>query len=54
VNELLTATAPGGAVLDLGCGAGAFLPDNRSFAVVRVDLELPGVHVTNFVQADAA
>ena len=54
MNELLATVAPGGAILDLGCGAGTFLPDDHSFAVVRVDLERPGVHVTNFVQADAA
>ena len=54
MNELLTTIPPGGAVLDLGCGAGTFLLDDRSFAVVRVDLERPAVHVTNFVQADAA
>ena len=54
VNELLATVAPGGAILDLGCGAGTFLSDDGSFAVVRVDLERPGVHVTNFVQADAA
>ena len=54
MNELLTAIAPGGAVLDLGCGAGTFLADDGSFAVVRVDLEPPGVRVANFVRADAA
>ena len=54
MNELLTSVAPGGAILDLGCGAGAFLLDDRSFAIVRVDLERPDDRVTNFVQADAA
>ena len=54
MNELLKTVAPGGAVLDLGCGAGTFLLDDRSFAVVRVDLERPSGRVANFAQADAA
>ena len=54
MNELLTTVAAGGAILDLGCGAGTFLLDDRSLAVVRVDLERPGGRVANFAQADAA
>jgi len=54
VNELLTTIAPGAAILDLGCGAGSFLLDDGSFAVVRVDVKRPDVHSTNFAQADAA
>lgn len=54
VHELLRNLPPAARVLDLGCAGGSFPTDGCSFTVVRIDLERPNTHASNFVQADAA
>src|SRR5258708_30243017 len=52
--EILRNLPPDGRVLDLGCAGGSFSSADFPFTAVRIDLERPDIHTSDFVQADAA
>jgi SAM-dependent methyltransferase len=54
VHEILRLLTPGQRVLDLGCAAGSFRPDETAAMVIRADLDLQAVRgAVAFVCCDA-